>query len=176
MSPVQVLPNGRFRTGALVKLAEDTVNVCKFRCARYRVWSRMSMIVEIASDLEPILKAEAGKAGIDPVAYMEHLLRKALPAGAPAVGESVSAQETSLLKRINQGFSPDQMVRYRELVRKRQEEAISPEEWHELENCTARLEHFQTDRMQSLSKLAQLRNVSVRDLMAQLEIRAPDVL
>ena len=136
---------------------------------------RMSMTIEITSDLEPLLMTEARKAGVDPATYTRDLLRKALPISAPSA-PCVTAEEASLLKEINKSISPEEMARYEELILKRQEETISQPEFRELEEFTRRLEDFQAGRMGSLARLAQLRGVLVLDLMGRLEIRSLDVL
>lgn len=135
----------------------------------------MSMTIEISADLEPILKAEAGKAGVDPIAYTHQLLRASLPTEihrAPAM----SAEETRLLNQINQGLSVEELDRYQELIRKRQDESISREEFRQLDAMTRRLEVLQARRMASLARLAALRKVTLPDLMTRLEIQPPDVL
>src|SRR5437879_3741883 len=91
----------------------------------------MSMTIEISSELEPILKAEAGKAGVDPVAYTNQLLRASLQTEKPTV-PSMSPAETRLLNQINQGLSLEEFDRYRELIRKRQEETITQDELSQL--------------------------------------------
>jgi hypothetical protein len=135
----------------------------------------MSMTIEITSELEPLLMAEAHKAGVDPVTYTHELLRKALPNSAPSA-PSITAEEASLLKAINQGISPGQMARYEELIKKRQHETITEQEFRELRELTDRLEALQARRMRSLATLAKLRDVSVVDLMSRLDIRSLDVL
>ena len=135
----------------------------------------MSMTIEISGDLEPILKAEAGRAGIDPIAYTNQLLRKSLHTdkrSAPVV----SADETRLLMEINQGLSAEALERYRQLIHRRQDEAIGNEELAELTELTHQFEALQVRRLESLSKLAELRKLPLTDLMAQLEIQPPDAL
>ena len=135
----------------------------------------MSMTIEISSELEPVLKAEAGKAGIDPIAYTHQLLRASLPPrklSAP----SMSVEESRLLNQINQGFSEEEFERYRELIAKRQAETISPEEFRQLDAMTRRLEALQARRLECLAQLASLWNIPLVELMARLEIHPPDVL
>jgi hypothetical protein len=105
------------------------------------------------------MMTEARKAGVDPVTYTQDLLRKALPSGAPGA-PSLPAEEASLLKDINQGISLEQMARYQELIRKRQQETISQVEFDELQEFTARLEDLQTLRARSMAKLAKLRGLA----------------
>jgi hypothetical protein len=135
----------------------------------------MSMIIEISSELEPTLKAQADKAGVDPIVYIHQLLRACLSAGNHH-GPSVSPEETQLLNKINQGLSAEDLDLYRKLIRKRQLETITDEEFQHLDRLTRRLESLQARRMAHLAALAQLRQVSLADLMARLEIQPPDVL
>src|SRR5437899_3283337 len=102
----------------------------------------MSMTIEIAGDLEPILKAEARKAGVDPIHYTDQLLRKFLRNDQRAVSP-LSAEEANLLKEINRGLSVEEMDMYRSLIRKRQEETITEEEFRQLNEFTRRLESLQ---------------------------------
>ena len=97
----------------------------------------MSMTIEISGELEPILKAEAGKAGIDPIAYTHQLLRASLPT-EQLTAPSVSAEEARLLNQINQGLSAEELDHYRELIGKRQAETISLEEFRQLDGLTRR--------------------------------------
>ena len=135
----------------------------------------MSMTIEISGELEPILKAAAGKAGLDLTAYTHQLLRISLPAATPSA-PSVSAEEARLLNQINRGLSAEDLDRYRELIRRRQEETISPEEFRQLDDLTRQMEALQTQRLESLARLAQLRQMSLTNLLTRLEIHPPDVL
>ena len=76
----------------------------------------MSMTIKISSELEPILKAEAGKAGVDPTAYTHQLLHASLTAEKRSA-PSISAEEARLLNQINLGISAEELDRYRELIR-----------------------------------------------------------
>lgn len=135
----------------------------------------MSTTIEISGELEPILKAAAGKAGLDLAAYTHQLLRLSL-ATATQSAPSVSAEEASLLNKINRGLEAEDLDRYRQLIAKRQEETINPGEYRQLVELTRRMEALQTQRMESLAMLAALRHVPLADLLKQLEIHPPDVL
>ena len=135
----------------------------------------MSVTIEISGELEPILKAEAGKAGLDLTAYTHQLLRTSLPTAKPSA-PSISAEEARLLHQINHGLAAEALDRYRELIRKRQDETISPEEFRQLDDLSRQMEALQTQRLESLAKLAELRRVPFNDLLARLEIHPPDVL
>jgi hypothetical protein len=135
----------------------------------------MSMTITIPIDLEPLLKAEAGKAGVDQIAYTSQLLRKSLSPGRPPA-PVVSPEETRLLNETNQGLTARELDHYRHLIGKRQEETITEQELQELMEITCRLEALQIRRIENLAKLAAFRGVPLTDLMAQLEIRPADVL
>jgi hypothetical protein len=133
------------------------------------------MTIEIPVELEPLLKAEAGKAGIDPTTFTQQLLRKSLATrkgAAPCLPE----QESALLKAISEGLSAEEMDRYRQLIQKRQQEEIADDELRVLKDLTQRMEALQVRRLEDLVRLAQLRGVALSDLMIQLGIRSPDVL
>lgn len=149
----------------------------KLDCADPRnyptVVSRLT--IEIASDLEPLIKREARKAGVDPVTYTEHLLRSALPA-PDSPPPALTPAESALLKEIDTGLSAEESIRYKELVEIRRQETIDQAELSELKEITGRLEEFQARRMECISELARLRGVSVAELMRSLQVRSPDVL
>jgi len=135
----------------------------------------MSLTIEIAGDLEPLLKAEAGKAGVAPEEYTSRLLRNSLlkqKSNAPVL----SPQEARLLNEINQGLSAEEIELYVNLVRRRQEEAISAAGFDELRRLTHKLEKIGISRAEKLAKLAEFRGVSMERLIDELELRAPDVL
>jgi len=135
----------------------------------------MGMTIEIAGDLELILKAEANKAGIDPVRYTQQLLRKSL--GTEQTGiPSLSAEEAGLLNEINQGLSSDEMDLYRILIEKRQEETITETEFEQLQGFTFRLESISVRRLEALAKLAALYRIPLAELMARLQIEPTNVL
>lgn len=134
----------------------------------------MSMTIEISGDLEPILKAEAVKTGVDPIAYTNQLLRRLLVAGKSSP-PALSSEEARLLNEINQGLPAEEMDYYQTLIRKRQDETISDEEFQALDRITRRLEALQLGRVQSLVKLAELWNLPLAAVMTQLEIQPPDV-
>ena len=135
----------------------------------------MSVIVESPNELEPILKAEAGKAGVDATTFTHQLLRKSLEAtqtSAPCLPE----EEAELIRAISAGPSSEQLDRYRHLIGKRQRAVISPEELRILDEMTRQMESLQVQRLAHLARLAKLRGVDLPTIMRQLEIHPPDVL
>jgi len=86
---------------------------------------------------------------------------------------AVSQKEADLLHKINQGIPKTIQIRYDELIEKRQAETLTPEEHQEILGLTETIEGLETERLEYLTELAELRNVTLRHLMAQLGIRTP---
>lgn len=86
----------------------------------------------------------------------------------------LSATESALLMRINQGLPTDLRARITTLRRQREEETISDTEYEELTRLTDRAEELHAERMAALVELAQLRGVSLPVLMDQLGIHFPE--
>lgn len=76
--------------------------------------------------------------------------------------------ESELLVRINVGLPTELRERYAELVARRQAETLTPEEQAELLQLGSEVERLEAERLQALSKLAQLRQTSLADLTKQL--------
>ncbi|CCI02114.1 MAG: STAS/SEC14 domain-containing protein [Microcystis sp.] len=84
---------------------------------------------------------------------------------------SLSKDETELLLKINQGLSQDNQGRYQLLINKRNEENLTEQEYQELLKLSDQMEIHQTQRLEYLAQLAQLRQISLTDLMTQLSIK-----
>jgi hypothetical protein len=83
----------------------------------------------------------------------------------------LSKDEAKLLLKINQGVSPNIEQSYQNLIDKRNQEILTESEYQELLKLTDILENHQAQRLEYLVELAQLRQVSLSDLMTQLEIK-----
>ena len=83
--------------------------------------------------------------------------------------------ETELLGQINQGLPEAIQRRYGELQVKLHDEVITSEEHEELMALIDPVEQASVDRLRALVELSQLRQVSLDDLMIQLEIHHPPV-
>lgn len=83
----------------------------------------------------------------------------------------LSRQESEYLLKINEGFSAEFYTQYNALQEKLQEETLSPEEHQTLLQLNDKLEAKNVERMQYLIELAQLRSVSLDDLMQQLGLQ-----
>jgi hypothetical protein len=76
--------------------------------------------------------------------------------------------DANLLKQINRGFPDAWWNHYHELIRKREESRLSPEEHLELIRLTDQLERREAKRLQALVKLAELRRQPLASLMQDL--------
>ena len=104
---------------------------------------------------------------------LEHFISQVLTLRAKRIAPSVPKEEAELLQQINQGLPPDVQQRYDELTAKRRAETLTPEEHQELLALVGRIEQADAERVRALTELAQLRNVSVTTLMAELGVRRP---
>jgi hypothetical protein len=101
---------------------------------------------------------------------LEHFVSQVLTLRAKRIAPSLPEEEAGLLQKINQGLPPDVQQHYDELTAKRRAETLTPEEHQELLALIDRIERADAERVQALTELAQLHNVSVTTLMAELGI------
>ena len=103
---------------------------------------------------------------------LEQFVSQVLALRAKRVAPSASKQEAEILEKINQGLAQETQQRYNELVAKRQAEMLTDAEYQELLALIDSIEQADAERVQALTKLAQLRNMSVKALMETLNIRS----
>jgi len=78
--------------------------------------------------------------------------------------------ESELLLKINEGMPPDIQARYNDLIAKRQDETLTPDEYKELLRLTQQVEKLEVRRVEYLAELARLRRMSLTALMENLGI------
>jgi hypothetical protein len=83
--------------------------------------------------------------------------------------------ESTLLQKIALTLPPIIQQRYNDLRAKLQAETLTPQEHQELLDLTDTVEQFDADRLQNLLALAQLRQVSLPELIQHLNISTPAV-
>lgn len=98
--------------------------------------------------------------------------RQALQETKPAKNETahLSKKESELLRRINSNLSPEKQRRYDELRRKREDETLTDAEYQELLEFVSDIQTIWADRLQAIAELAELRGLSPKQLMKQLEL------
>jgi hypothetical protein len=88
--------------------------------------------------------------------------------GAP---KNLSKRESELLLAVNESFAHVQWQRYFELIDEREAETITKDELAELVELSNEIEEANAKRLQYLIELAQLRNVSLEQLMDDLDLK-----
>lgn len=104
--------------------------------------------------------------------FIEQVLAFQAERKAPAL----PVDETALLLKINNGPPAKVQQRYRKLIKLRQEERLTQDEYEELLRLTDDVEQKQVERLEALAELARLRGKSLRELMDVLGIKPPAVL
>ena len=77
-------------------------------------------------------------------------------------------QEAFLLEKINKSLSLQDSLRFKLLNQKHSEGNITEQEYAELSVLVEKIEKLNVNRLKYMTTLAQVRNVSVRELMNQL--------
>ena len=106
-------------------------------------------------------------------AELDDFVHRVIALRAKRQAPSLSKSESELLQRINQGIPVGMQKRYNELIAKRKEETLEPQEYGELLDLTDQVEELEAERVADLVELARLRQVSLDTLMTQLGIHAP---
>ena len=104
---------------------------------------------------------------------LDELVSGVLKLRAQRRAPALSKEESELLLRINEGTPPGLRTRYWELIEKRRDETLTPDEYQELLQLTELVEGLQVERVRNLVKLAQLRGVTLDQLMQDLGIKPP---
>ncbi|WP_404789549.1 hypothetical protein [Altericista sp. CCNU0014] len=81
-------------------------------------------------------------------------------------------EEAQLLLKINQGIPSDLRTSYQILREKREAETLDDKEYESLIQLSNQIEQIGAQRLEALAKLAQLRQVSLLDLMETLGIQS----
>ena len=101
---------------------------------------------------------------------MAKKLRRTLP-------ENQANKEVRLIQKVNESMlSDDEQKRFYELIKKRQKENISKVELKELIVLTEKSEELNVKRLKYLVEIADIRNKSLREVMKELEISAPQTI
>ena len=126
----------------------------------------MTLKVDIDSDTERTLQEEASRKGMD----AEELAADLVCQGLTGNGGSCGDRESKLLTKINQGWSEDHWLRYRELLKLRDDRELSKDSHDELLLLTAELEGINARRIGYLAELAKIRGIKLPELMKELGI------
>lgn len=86
---------------------------------------------------------------------------------------SLTATESELLLKINQGIPTELQPQFNQLVAKRQAFLLSKAEHAELMQLSERIEQLDAERVEHLAALAKLRQRSLSEIMQDLGIQPP---
>jgi hypothetical protein len=101
---------------------------------------------------------------------LDHLVDRALLARARRRAPVLSAQETDLFFKINQGIPDDLHCEYLALVEQRDAETITPEGYEQMLKLGDEIDNVAADRASALAQLAEIRQVPLIQLMDDLGI------
>jgi len=105
-----------------------------------------------------------------PQAEFQKLLRQTNKVYPLHEKHRVSARESSLLIKINQGLPATTQQRFDELIGKRDARTLTPVEHEELLNITDEIECLDAKRMEYILELAQLREQALSFILEELGI------
>jgi HPt (histidine-containing phosphotransfer) domain-containing protein len=126
---------------------------------------------EISIELDQLL---AGVAQLD-TPDLEKLLIQVRYVLAHRKNPSLPALEIELLQKINQTLPDESQRQYDDLSAKMRSGVITPNEHQDLLKLIDIVEQTDADRLQHLIQLSQLRNISLAELMQQLDIHPQPV-
>lgn len=99
---------------------------------------------------------------------LQHFIEQVLLLRARHECGTLPDAESELLLQINQPIPPDLQRRYDELLARRDERTLLPEEHQELLRLTDQVETLEAERVGRLIELAKLRQTSLDEVMEQL--------
>jgi hypothetical protein len=105
---------------------------------------------------------------------LEQVFDQVLALQARRKATALSAAESALLARVNQGLPVALRDRIGFLRAKREEDSITDAEYEELTRLTDQTEERHANRMAALGELAKRRGVGLAALMDQLGIHFPE--
>jgi hypothetical protein len=105
---------------------------------------------------------------------LDRFVAKVLALVARRKGPSLPPEEADLLLQINQGIPAELRARLHALGEKREDETLTPDEHQELLLLNDQVEALEATRLEQLTRLAELRGVSLRALLDQLGIHRPN--
>lgn len=101
---------------------------------------------------------------------LDRLLQEVAALRAQRRAYVLPASEAQLLNKINQGIPTELRTQYQTLRVKLEAETLTEQEHQTLIQLSNQIEQLDTQRLEALVNLAQLRRVSLKDLMETLAI------
>jgi len=122
--------------------------------------------IQIEADLSPEQLLSAARQL--PRREFDRFVERVLSLRAERDAPVLPAAESELLLKINHPVPDDLLHRYDELIARRDARTLTAEEHEELLRLTDQVELLEAERMRRLIELAQLRQITLNELMGQL--------
>ncbi|MCW3098527.1 MAG: hypothetical protein JWL77_4145 [Chthonomonadaceae bacterium] len=122
-------------------------------------------------ELETLLRDEAAKTGTDTETFIVRALEERLQRSSQPIPAHLSPEETVLLQKINQGLSEAVWREYHRLIAKRRTETLTLEDNARLLQLSDRIEEAHAERLAHLADLARQRQIPLKALMEQLDVK-----
>ena len=129
----------------------------------------MSLTITLPNELEQFLQSHAQQVGIP----VETLLARTIAERWEGVrrAPSLPERESELLLRLQTLFPPEQTRQYHALCEKSDAQTLTEVERGQFLALLEQRDHQNAERLQIAAELAHLRNLPLREVMAQLGIR-----
>ena len=128
-----------------------------------------TLMVETELPFDNLLKAVEQLSLTD----LEQLMDQVVALQARRKAPCLTKDESELMLKISQSAPPDVRKRFAELVARRQEEKLTPDEHQELLRLNDLIEKSDAERMRHMLELARIRGVSLEVMMGELGMHPP---
>lgn len=102
---------------------------------------------------------------------LEQFVEQFIQLRAQNIAPSLPKKESELLIKINQGLPEELQRLYQGLIDKRDRETLTKSEYQQLLESTEQVEKYQAQRLEYLTQLAQIRQISLTKLITQMGLK-----
>ena len=132
----------------------------------------MSLTINLPTTIEQQFRQEAASNGLSLDTYLLRLLQQAATRKQPSAKQR---SESELLKKINLDISDAEWTSYRHLIGLMHAETLTEQEHETLVALGDKIEIANAKRVKYLFELAELRGISVEQLMKNLRIQPIEI-
>ena len=132
----------------------------------------MSLTINLPTTIEQQFRQEAASNGLSLDTYLLRLLQQAATRKQPSAKQ---LSESELLKKINLDISDAEWTSYRHLIGLMHAETLTEQEHETLIALGDKIEIANAKRVKYLFELAELRGISVEQLMKNLRIQPIEI-
>ncbi len=134
----------------------------------------MTLTIDLPQPLEHQFRQEADSKGLNLDNYLVLLLKQVAQVSKKET-MTKPLSEFDLLKKINTGITEAEWAIYKKLNTLRREERLTEQEHQTLIALGDKIEHANVERVKYLIALAQLRGITLQNLMLDLGIKPVEV-